>query len=147
MQSLAKPQHIRCAYLWHGRLSLEPSPHTIVDSLRPPPVGRNTFETVTLMAVELVGSCNRLESAPASHRLAERPISDIRKFHQYCQNGSGCEGLSRTKLGTVNVRFFTIGTCFFADTICVTVSESTIRLASEISASWMRCSLPCTLST
>jgi len=39
----------------HGSLSFEPSPHSVVNTLRLPPCRRNTFEAVALVAFELVG--------------------------------------------------------------------------------------------
>jgi len=39
----------------HGSLSLEPSPHTVVNTLGLPPCRWNTFKAVALVAAELLG--------------------------------------------------------------------------------------------
>ena len=40
------------SYLWHSSLALESPSHSVVDTLGFPPAWVNTFESVTLMAVE-----------------------------------------------------------------------------------------------
>src|ERR1700761_7248212 len=40
------------AYLWHSRLTLKSSPHTIINTLWLSPAWINTFESITLVAVE-----------------------------------------------------------------------------------------------
>ena len=37
-------------YVWHGRLTLEPSPHGIINSLRFPPVWLHAFEALQIMS-------------------------------------------------------------------------------------------------
>lgn len=46
-------------YRWHSQLPLEPPPHTIVDSLWFPPIRRNAFEHVALVAVEVLCACTK----------------------------------------------------------------------------------------
>ena len=46
-------------YRWHSQLPLEPSPHTIVDSFWFPPIRRNAFEHVALVAVEVLCACTK----------------------------------------------------------------------------------------
>jgi hypothetical protein len=43
------------AYLWHSRLTLKSSPHTIINTLWLSPAWINTFESITLVAVEAFG--------------------------------------------------------------------------------------------
>ena len=46
-------------YRWHSQLPLEPPPHTIVDSFWFPPIRRNAFEHVALVAVEVLCACTK----------------------------------------------------------------------------------------
>ena len=40
------------SYLWHRSLALKPSPHPVVDTLRLPPAGIDTFEAIGLVTIE-----------------------------------------------------------------------------------------------
>jgi hypothetical protein len=45
---------ISSTHLWHNSLTLEASPHAIINTLRLPPAGSDAVEAVALVAVEAV---------------------------------------------------------------------------------------------
>lgn len=83
-------------YRWHNHLALEPSSDTIVNTLRLSPAGVETFVCVALMTMETLRACiSRRQSISFMFQVVAAQISVSRR----------------------NIRFFTIGTCFAAETI------------------------------
>lgn len=114
--SLPTPQLMMLmdAYLWHRRPSFESSSNTVINPLGFPPVFWHAFEAVTLMAFEYMGPWEcRVSEGHFSVSPAE--TAKICVFYS-CSGDPGDR--SEWWYGWIDVRFFTIGTCFFADTIC-----------------------------
>ena len=51
-------------YRWHHSLALEPSPHSVVDTLWFAPIRGDAHEAVTLMAVEALRACYSIHQLP-----------------------------------------------------------------------------------
>jgi hypothetical protein len=91
------------SYLWHGRLALEPPPHTIVDALGLPPAGVNAFESIALVSVEALGVCSNQRRLSATSSKNDPAVI--------------CGGTGRISRGNDDLRFLTIATCLFATTM------------------------------
>ena len=89
-------------YRWHGSLSLEPPSHAIVDPLGFPPRRVHAHEPIALVATEALGSC----------KFPDVNISSLIPSFEAVRARE-----RKVELGFGDVRFFTIGMCFFAAAI------------------------------
>lgn len=132
--------YLSATYRGHGKVTLEPSPHAIVDTLGLAPAGVDAHEPVTLVPGEALRAClshgrSSLANLPAlasrktlglnrpAHNYPScRPVH-MQETPSYClvfdDRGEHVRGPSRGGLCSLgfDVRFFTIGTCFLAETI------------------------------
>lgn len=110
-QAGARRDSIRgLTYRGHGQVALEPPSDARVDTLGLPPAGVDALEAVTLVASEALRAY--CPSTSISQFPSQTPTSGGEgKFVVVCFEGGG---------GSRDVRFFTMGVCFFAETICKT---------------------------
>lgn len=94
-------------YRRHGHVSLESPSHSIVDTLGLSPVGRHTFEAIALVPEETLGACI------PSVNTTMPPSSILSRVSRSCDiyRSRGNHGKRR------NIRFLTIGMCFFEEPI------------------------------
>lgn len=97
-------------YRWHNHLALETSSDPIVDAFWLSPAGINTFVGVTLVSMEALCACQIDLSVP--HLTATfLPLPSPKNKRIYIWD------VPSSVTGRTDVRFLTIGICFFAETI------------------------------
>lgn len=115
---------MRMSYLGHGRLSLEASPHAVVDTLGLPPAGVDTLEAVTLVALEARSACSITKLDSITPGIATWRMAVTGEYARAAATGMTATP-TRPQMCTrsgVDVRFLTMGTCCLAATIWNNVS-------------------------
>lgn len=115
---------MRVSYLGHRRLSLEASPHAVVDTLGLPPAGVDTLEAVTLVALEARSACSITELDSVAPGVATWWMSVTAEYARATATGMAANPTHPqmcTRSG-IDVRFLTMGTCCLAATIWNDVS-------------------------
>lgn len=99
------------AYRWHGSLALEASSDSVVDAFWFAPVGCDTHVPIGLVAIEAVCPC---DEHTCQFRVRYRVfLSNVKMELRPLWLAAVSQGFEVVE----NVRFLTIGTCFFAETI------------------------------
>ena len=141
------PRKRVATYRGHSKIALEAPADSVVDTLGLAPRSADTHKAVALMAHEALRACKKMTinirvrgNKPPS--LVPETVSGSNDERLW----AGLFGQSAGGQGSRDVRFFTIGTCFLAATICATGQNKLVCMIKTTATIWRYFTLAVLLS-